>query len=274
MDQPTAQAEQFRAMHHGSALLVLPNAWDAITARIFEAVGFRAIATTSVGIAVALGYRDGNTPCSEMVQAVGRIAHAVKVPVTADIESGYGDDIQQTVNNVARFLDVGIVGINLEDATGQKTDPIASVSEQVKKIQAIRRMADSRNLPLVINARTDVMHLGGHPHERLMEETFRRAQAYRDAGADCIYVFGQLHPSTIAQLSHGIDGPINIVAGPHTPPIAELQQMGVARLSIGGGAVKAAMGLVKQIGQNLLAGSYPDFSASLSNQELNGYFPG
>lgn len=270
-----AMARLFQEMHRASSILVLPNAWDAITARIFMEAGFPAIGTTSAGIAVALGYPDGQqVPLDEMVQAVQRIVRVADVPVTADIESGYGKTSSEIVRNVERFLEVGVVGINIEDTTSFGDATFVSIDEQADIIRGIRALAESHEIPLLINARTDVLGCSGRSRDELLEETILRAQVYQQAGADCIYVFGQHDRDTIQQLVESIEGPLNVLIGPSTPSIKELQEMGVARASIGPGAVKAALQVVKEIAEELRGeGTYATLlHPSLSYQEMNGYF--
>jgi 2-methylisocitrate lyase-like PEP mutase family enzyme len=268
------KARKLWEMHHGNSILVLPNAWDAISARIFEDAGFEAIATTSVGVSVALGYADGHAPCDEVVEATSRIVKNVHVPVTADIESGFGDTSEEIVRNIEKFLNAGVVGINIEDSTRRKEEPIESIQKQAEKIRAIRELANSRDIPLVINARTDVFLQDGIDENTLLTDTFQRAKAYLEAGADCIYVFGSHNEATIRKLVAGIDAPINILAGATIPSATELQNLGVARVSIGGGAIEAALGLVKRIATELKTeGTYTGFTKSqMSYREMNGYF--
>lgn len=268
------KARLFREMHRGPAILRLPNAWDVITARIFEAVGVQAIATTSVGIAAMLGYPDGQIiPCDEMLGVVRRIARSVQVPVTADIESGYGKTLQETLQNVDHFIDAGVVGINIEDSTHESPGMLEDAGRQAEKIAAIRELAASRDISITINARIDTMHHGRRPQEELLAETFFRAKQYIQAGADCIYVFGDHDKPTIERIVREINAPVNILAGTKTPPIKELQELGVARVSMGPAAMKATLGLVKQIGNEFVnEGSYESLLGSpMSYQELSSH---
>jgi 2-methylisocitrate lyase-like PEP mutase family enzyme len=253
-----AKAALFRSLHEGGRLLVLPNAWDVASARIFEEAGFPAIATTSAGIAYTLGYADRERiPRSEMAAAVRRIAEAVRVPVTADVEAGYGRRASDVAETVEAILQAGAVGMNLEDATHEERRPLFDVDAQVERIQAARKKGKEAGIPIVINARTDVFLLTAVPEEKRLDETIRRAHAYRDAGADCIFVPGVSDAARISQLAKGIRGPLNIIAGPGVPPVRELQALGVARLSVGSGAMRAALGLTRRIAQELRdAGTY------------------
>jgi 2-methylisocitrate lyase-like PEP mutase family enzyme len=244
----TANARLFRDLHHGPALLVLPNAWDAASARVFEEAGFPALATTSAGIAYSRGYPDQQRiGLAEMAEAVGRIVSAVRVPVTADMEAGYGD-VAAAVNAV---IDAGAVGMNLEDGLPGSAPGLLPVEEQVERIRAARRAADARGIPLVINARTDVLLASSDPSPERIAEAIRRLNAYRKAGADCLFAPGVTDRRRIEALARALAGPLNVLAGKGTPPVAELKALGVARLSIGSGAMRATMALTRRIATEL-----------------------
>jgi 2-methylisocitrate lyase-like PEP mutase family enzyme len=240
-----------RQLHQGPKILVLPNAWDVASARIFETAGFPAIATTSAGVANSLGYPDvERLTRDQMLDVVGRIVKAVSVPVTADVEAGYGDALK----TAQALVELGVAGMNLEDTTGEAS--LVDIPTQVKIIEGIRSNTD-----LVINARTDVMMFSiGDPATRL-ERTIERINAYRNAGADCVFVPGVRDAATIGKLVQAARCPINILAGAGVPPIAELQRLGVARVSIGSGAMRATMGLTQRIAQELFErGTYSSFT--------------
>ncbi len=249
-----AKAKLFRDLHHGPALLVLPNAWDVASARIFEEAGFPAIATTSAGIAYSLGYPDKQRiGPAEMAAVVGRIAEEVRVPVTADMEAGYGD----VAATVEAILDAGVVGMNLEDATHEPGRALFPVEEQVERIRAARKAADERGIPLVINARTDVFLLPDDSSVGPVAEAIHRLNAYREAGADCLFAPGVTDALRIEALARAVRGPLNVLAGKGTPPVADLKALGVARLSIGSTAMRATMALTRRIAAELLqAGTY------------------
>jgi 2-methylisocitrate lyase-like PEP mutase family enzyme len=244
------KAGRFRALHRGAKILILPNAWDVSTARVFEMAGFPAIGTTSAGIAFSHGYPDGEKISrDEMLDMVTRIVRAVAIPVTADVESGYGDAVA-TAKAVAA---TGAVGMNLEDTLSDAGDRLMELSVQTAIIRDIRAL----NLPVVINARTDVYLASiGDPATRFAR-TVERLNAYREAGADCLFAPGVSDAATIAALAREVQGPLNILATLGTPPASELQQLGVARVSIGSGAARAALGLVRRIANELREhGSY------------------
>lgn len=255
------KAERFRELHLQRPILVLPNAWDAVSARIFEAEGFPAIATTSAGVAAAIGYADGGmVPAHEMVEAISRIARAVKVPVTADIEHAYGTTPDAVAEVVLRVLAAGAVGINVEDAIPGAAD-LAPIPLQADKIKAIVKSAKTAGVGVVVNARTDVfLRQIGAPETRLAAAV-ERAHAYRAAGADCIFVPGVRDAETIAALVREIPAPINILAVKGTPPVAELEALGVARVSVGSGPMRAVLSLARDIARELKdTGTYSLFS--------------
>ena len=227
------RARRFRALHAGGELLLLPNAWDAISARIFAAAGFSAVATTSSGVANALGYPDGErAPRDEIVTVVARIAGALDVPVSADIESGFGASAADVGETVRRIAAAGAVGINLEDVVHPEPR-LYDLPEAVERVRAARRAADAEGVALYLNARTDVFLLGiGEPAGRVAE-TLRRARAFLDAGADGIFVPAVVDAPTIAELVGGIPAPLNILSMAGLPPRAELRALGVRRVSLG-----------------------------------------
>ncbi len=213
-------AAALRALHVPGDPLILPNAWDAGTARLVERAGFPAVATTSAGVARALGYEDGEqTPAEEMLAAVARVARAVSVPVTADMEAGYGLDDGELGR---RLADAGAVGLNLEDSDHDHHPALVPAERHAARIARIKAAAD-----LVLNARIDV-HLRGGTTQAALE----RARAYADAGADCVYPIGVADEATIeAFVALGL--PVNVLLRPGAPPIERLAELGVARNSLG-----------------------------------------
>jgi 2-methylisocitrate lyase-like PEP mutase family enzyme len=252
------KAEQLRKLHRGPRMLVLPNAWDVISARIIEELGFPAIATTSAGIAATLGYPDGQKISrEEMLGAVARIAKAVHVPVTADVEAGYGVTIDDMTQTVKAVVAAGAVGMNLEDVTASDEDSQVDPALQVEKIRAIRRATESLGVPLVLNARTDIYLIPIGPVETRFDRTVERLRVYREAGADCLFAPGLKDPDTIAKLVRAVNGPLNILLMPGMPTLRELENMGVARASAGSGVMRATLGLTRRIAKEMLeAGTY------------------
>jgi 2-methylisocitrate lyase-like PEP mutase family enzyme len=252
------KAEQLRKLHRGPRMLVLPNAWDVISARIVEELGFPAIATTSAGIAATLGYPDGQKISrDEMLGVVARIAKAVHVPVTADVEAGYGVTIDDMTQTVKAVVAAGAAGINLEDVTGSDEDSQVDLALQIEKIRAIRRATESLGVPLVLNARTDIYLIPIGPAETRFERTVERLRAFRDVGADCLFAPGLKDPDTIAKLVRAVNGPLNILLMPGMPTLRELEKIGVARASTGSGVMRATLGLTRRIAKEMLeAGTY------------------
>lgn len=245
------KATRLLELHHAAEPLVLVNAWDAASACIVEQMGFPAVATTSAGVANALGFADGqHVPWPEMVQAIRKIARAVRVPVTADIESGFAADLPSLKRSVDQVIEAGAVGINLEDVRpGGRQEQLFDLPEQVDRIRALRELSEQLKLHLVINARTDAFWLKGQPPDAAMKNTLQRGKAYLQAGADCIFVPGLRDPEKIRTVIAEWQAPVNILAGPGVPAIPELKTLGVKRVSFGSGPMRAAMGLLRRIGE-------------------------
>ena len=230
--EQASKAEAFRALHRGPRLLLMANAWDAITARLFEAEGFAAVATTSGGVSWALGYPDGEAaPWDEVVAQTARMARAVSVPVTADIEAGFGDTPEAVARSIGDIIRAGVVGVNLEDGLRSGTPPIRSIEDAAARIRAAREAARAAGVPIVINARTDLYlkHIGDD--ESRFEEAVARARAYLAAGADCFYPIALRDNDTIGRLAQALKAPININVRAGYPSVAELEALGVARVT-------------------------------------------
>ncbi len=260
MNQPINQAEQavkaelFRAMHSGPHLLLLPNAWDAISARIVVEAGFLAVATTSGGVAWTLGYQDGEAaPWDEVVAATARIARAVVAPVTADIESGYGDTPDAVGRSIGDIIGAGIVGVNLEDGLRNANPPIRSIDDATARIGAAREAARAAGVPIVINARTDLYIKKIGDEESRFAETVARGRAYLAAGADCVYPIALRDPETIGRLVKALAAPVNIMVRDGLPSVPELEALGVARASTATAMPLLAMGAVRQVAEQLRA---------------------
>ncbi|MEM7585147.1 MAG: isocitrate lyase/phosphoenolpyruvate mutase family protein [Acidobacteriota bacterium] len=268
------RAAALRRLHQPGPL-VLPNAWDATSARLIERAGAQAIATTSAGVSWALGHSDGEGLEREpMVAAIQAIAEAVEIPVTADIESGYGTgtprDVYETVSAV---LEAGAVGINLEDAPGAGDSPLLEPEAQAERLRAARSAAQERNVDLFINARTDVyLRAVGDPEGRA-DEVMQRAASYLQAGADSVFVPGVADAATIASLVAGIDAPLNVMAGPGSPTVQELAELSVARVSLGPGLTLGAFGWIERVAREVLAnGTYDHLGQGLTYPEANEIF--
>lgn len=248
------KAQFFRQLHNDG--LVLPNAWDAASARIFEQVGFPAVATTSSGVAASLGYPDGERISRGMLlEVVRHITRVVECPVSVDLEAGYGETLEEVLETVKEILEAGAVGINIEDSSrrgSQGERRLVDLNFQVTLLGEIQEIAASMDVPLVLNARTDVyvLKLGSNADERF-DLAVQRLHAYRQAGADCLYPILLSDAATISRLVAAIDGPVNILAGPATPSIPELKQLGVRRISFGSNLMRASLGYLRHIAQEL-----------------------
>jgi len=252
--EQAGKAEIFRNLHRGPSLLLLPNAWDAISARICAAAGFPSIATTSGGVSWALGYADGEAaPWPEVVAATARIVRVVSVPVTADIEAGFGDTPEAVGKSISEIIRAGVVGVNLEDGTPRGAAQIRTVADARERIAAARAAARAAGVPIVINARTDLyLRNIGDPGTRF-DEAVERGKAYLAAGADCFYPITLRDPPTIARLVKALAAPININVRAGSPSVAELEALGVARASTASALALMAASTIRQIAEELKA---------------------
>jgi 2-methylisocitrate lyase-like PEP mutase family enzyme len=271
MEIQVSKAIQFRQLHRGPGVLILPNAWDVASARIFEDAGFPAIATTSAGIAFSLGYPDGQRILrEEMLARVGRIARALQVPVTADIESGYGSTPEEIARTTRELIEAGVVGMNLEDASNRRDQPLIDLQLAVEKIKAAREAAMQIGAQIVVNARTEIYLLPGGNPDADYSEAVRRLTTFRDAGADCVFAPGLKDSETIARLVHAVGCPVNILAGPGAPSIPELAKLGVARVSVGSGPMRATLGLLRCLGDELkTSGTYRSMEDAVPYVDVN-----
>jgi 2-methylisocitrate lyase-like PEP mutase family enzyme len=265
------KAEDFRALHHGKRILVLPNGWDVPSARVFEDAGFPAVATSSAGMLVSMGYPDGEViDRQEFVSAVKRIARVLSVPLSADIVAGFGKTPKEVMATVKAMLKAGAIGVNIEDFI-HATKKLYPMERQIENVKAIRKLAETIGIPLVINARTDALRFADGDEETRVKEAIRRAIAYRDAGADCVYPMGLIDATSIARFVKVLDFPINVMVRKGLPPVSELQRLGVARVSFGPTASYAAMGLLKRAGREVLEkGTYESLvEGAITFDELN-----
>lgn len=265
------KAEALRKMHSGPEPLLLVNVWDVASARIIEAAGFAAIATTSAGVAFTQGYPDGQKISAEqMFAAVAQIARGVKVPVTADAEAGYGTTPESAARTARSVIEAGAVGMNFEDAKDDAAHPLVDLELQVEKIRAIREASKKFDVPLVLNARTDVyLKQVGEPAKRY-DEALRRLSAYRDAGADCVFIPGVMDVAAIRRFVGDLNCPINILAVPGQASVAELKAAGVKRISLGSAPMRAALGTLRRIAEEVkTSGTYSGLEGAPSHLEIN-----
>jgi len=261
-------ASPFRALHHAGPVLVLPNAWDAGTARLIESVGARAIATSSAALAWAHGAADGERlPPATLVAAAQEMARAIRVPLSVDLEAGYHAEPEGIADLVAALLDVGVVGLNLEDGSG-------APELLARKLSVARRVAAQRGVDLFLNARTDVYLRTLVPAARAVEEVAARARRYQEAGADGLFVPGLARRSEVEAVVRATALPLNLMALPQLPAAAELGAWGVRRLSAGSALAQATLALVRRASRELLEQGTGSalFADALPYGDLNALF--
>ena len=250
------KAELFLKYHYDKEILVLLNSWDIGSSKLIEASGYKAIATTSMGIAASLGYPDCQIiTLSEMIQVISGIVNAVQVPVSVDIEAGYGNNLNEIIDSVKKIIATEIVGVNIEDSL-ELSPVLIDETEFCERISAIRALSDSLGFHLVINARTDSFYTSSGSAQEKLSESIKRGNKYREAGADCIFVQPVSDKKTISTLVKEINAPINILANPTIGSgspitISELQDLGVARVSLGSSLMKATLALIKKVADEL-----------------------
>ncbi|WP_096185661.1 isocitrate lyase/PEP mutase family protein [Evansella halocellulosilytica] len=245
--------KNFRDLHQQGSTFILPNAWDVISAKIFEESGFKAIGTTSAGIAASLGYPDGQSlPLEKMVETVENIAKSVDVPVSADIEAGYGENVEEVLETVKRIITAGAIGINLEDGTGDRDHPVFDLSTQVETITAIKEFSESNHFPLFINARTDIYWLNVGEASTRFNEAVKRAKAYQEAGADCIFIPGLHDKNAIQHIREEISCPINLLVNQEMPSLTELSNIGIERVSCGSAPFRATITMLQTMSEEII----------------------
>lgn len=269
--QQAEMASLFLARHRALPVLLLPNVWDALSARLFVAAEFDALATTSGGVAWALGYPDGEVaPWTEVVAATARIVRSAQVPVTADIEAGYGATPTEVGAHVAEIIHAGVVGINLEDGLHGS---LRSIEDSSVRLAAAREAARKEGVPIVLNARCDIFHLQHGEESTRLAATVERCKAYLAAGADCVYPFGLRDPATIAAFVKAVDAPVNITGRPGMPDASELERMGVARITIATAPALVAMSAIQKLAADLRAtGCFEMLTAKLRHPDAQKLF--
>ena len=270
MSALTEKAEDFRRLHDRKGVLVLPNAWDVPSARVFEDEGFPAVATSSAGMLVSLGYPDGEgIPLGEFISAVGRLARVLSVPLSVDVIGGFGGRPEEVVRSVKAVVKAGAVGINIEDFF-HESKTLLPVEKQVARLRALVRLQMS-GVPFVINARTDALRFARGDQDARIEEAMRRAEAYSDVGADCVYPLGLTGAESISRFVKALDFPTNVMVRKGLPPVQDLKRLGVARVSFGPSASYAAMGLLRRASKEVLKhGTYGTLvEGAVSFDELN-----
>jgi 2-methylisocitrate lyase-like PEP mutase family enzyme len=268
--EQAAKAEAFRRLHRGPPLLLMANAWDAVTARLFEAEGFAAVATTSGGVSWALGYPDGEAaPWDEVVGQTARIARAVAVPVTADIEAGFGDTPEAVGRSIGDIIRAGVVGVNLEDGLRSGSPLIRTIDDAVARIRAAREAARAAGVPIVINARTDVYIKNIGDEQSRFDEAVARGRAYLAAGADCFYPITLRDTATIGRLVQALRAPININVRAGYPSVAELEALGVARVTTATQLTLVALDATRRVAREIKqTGRFDAINPAIGHPEM------
>ncbi len=240
------KAEAFQDLHRSKHIFVLPNAWDVPSARLFEDAGFPAVATSSAGLMVSLGFPDGQEiPREELISAIHRIARVLSVPLSADIVAGFGSTPKQVQSTVKSVIRGGAVGVNIEDFE-HSTKKMLSVASQVEKLRTVKSLTETLGIPFVLNGRTDAFRFAQGDDEAKLKEAIKRAAAYRDAGADCVYPMGLVDAGMIKTFVEALDCPVNVMVRKSLSTVQELDRMGVRRLSFGPSASYATLGFLKR----------------------------
>jgi 2-methylisocitrate lyase-like PEP mutase family enzyme len=256
------KAEDFLSLHKQEKLLVLPNIWNPIGARILETKGFPAAATASAAISSSLGYMDGEKiKLSSHLDIIKRIVKSVDIPITADIESGYASDIKSLHDSINKVIDTGVAGINIEDSMDEES-LLRNIEEQCERISTVRKVSEDRGLHLVINARIDCFLSGNEkPVTEVITQVIKRANEFINAGADLVYPIGVLDLETITILRKEISAPINILGSHRTIPLKTMREIGINRVTFGPflfrSALKKFVNIVEELGD---LGSYESFS--------------
>ncbi|MEE1740771.1 isocitrate lyase/phosphoenolpyruvate mutase family protein [Streptomyces sp. BE147] len=269
-------ARRLRSLHVPGRPLVLPNAWDVASARLVEAAGAAAVATTSAGVAWSLGAADGDRLDRDAALGlISRIAAAVDVPVTADIESGFARTPAELADTIAGVLDAGAAGVNLEDSLRTGPHLLRHPSEQAERIAAARSAADAAGVPLFLNARIDTHRLRAAQPDSWLRETLDRARVYVEAGADGVFVLGAFDEETVSALAEGVPAPLNLLTGPGALPVPALAKLGVARVSAGSAIAEAAYAVVSRSARELLtSGTSTAFADGLPYETVNAAMTG
>jgi 2-methylisocitrate lyase-like PEP mutase family enzyme len=267
LNAAAARAVLFRDLHQPGAPLLMPNPWDAGSARVLASLGFAALATTSSGFAGTLGRPDGRVTLGEALAHAAVIAAATDLPVSADFENGFADEPAGVAQNVARAAATGLAGCSIEDFTGRADDPIYAAGLAAERVAAAAQAAHAGPVRLVLTARAE-NYLHSRPD---LGDTIARLQRYQQAGADVLYAPGLTEPDDIRAVVSAVDQPVNVLAMPAAPPVAALAELGVARVSVGGAFAFAALGALAAAGRELLeSGTYGYLSQAAAGRRVAG----
>ena len=268
-------AEDFKKMHSKEDVFILPNAWDVASAVIFEKTGFKAVGTTSAGVSHSLGYPDGqNISLKDSLYLVEKLVNRITIPLTVDFEGGYGSTSKEIANNVRTLIQTGAIGINFEDSTSDSTTSLTPVTVQTEKLKAINSIKQDLGIDFFINARTDVYWLSIGDDEKRFQLTIDRANAYIEAGADGIFIPGNLTKDILKDLVNSIDAPLNVLPSKTNYTINDLKNIGVARMSLGSGPVRSSLALIREISTELYTNKTLNvmFNTSIPYEEANKLF--
>ncbi|MEO9802683.1 MAG: isocitrate lyase/phosphoenolpyruvate mutase family protein [Reichenbachiella sp.] len=247
------KAETLLSLHHSEKLLILPNVWDVLGAKLLESEGFEAIATASASVAFSRGFDDNQEiDFTTLLRLFRSICQSTSLPVTVDIERGYADSLDQLTENIKNLISCGVVGLNIEDSN-KKGENLESIEHQCEKIQLIRQVADNLGIPLVINARTDVFLMKSYEDNRL-SESIRRGQQYKHAGADCFYPI-LCSNDELKEINLAVDLPVNVLAQQDTHSVSELERLNIARLSLGPALLRSALMKMRETVRSLKQGT-------------------
>lgn len=267
-----ALAKQFQAMHRDAGMFVLPNVWDAGSARVFEKQGFKAVATSSAGVAYSLGYPDGEgIAFADLLACVGNIVRRIGVPLSVDFERGYGDDLRTIRDNARELVRLGACGFNIED--GRADGSLDELGFMLDKIAVLSGLKKESGVDFVINARTCAYWLSVGDAETMYRTALERGNAFRGAGADCVFVPGPLDERTVGGLVRNIDAPLNIILNPLYHDFAGLERLGVRRLSVGSGPARSALNHLVAVADDLRQGDVAVLlNHPFSYARANAYF--
>lgn len=268
------KAQKFRALHEGAEAFIMPNAWDAGSARLLAAEGFPAIATTSAGVAYSRGLPDYEDRISrdDMLEACRAMAEAVDLPVSGDLEAGYGDGPEAAAETIRRSIDCGLVGGSIEDHRGDPANPLYDRSLATERIQAAKEAAEASGIPYVLTARAEC-YLVGHPNP--LAESIARCNLYREVGADCLYAPGVKDAESVATLVREIDGPLNVVMGMASAPFTarQLSNLGVRRISVGASLFRFAFAALRRAARDVAAeGTFTYAAEAIPDAEMMAFF--
>lgn len=270
----TQRGLRLRQLHEADSIFLMPNAWDAGSALMLASLGFPAIATTSAGVCFSLGFPDQEAAVSRetMLDRVGTIADAIQLPVSADLQSGYGVTPEEVGSTITSAVLAGVVGANIEDYSGNPAKPLFAIEQATARIRTARSAADSSGIPFVLTARTDAYLTDAR---KPFAEAVERCNAYREAGADCLFVPGASDPQSIEALVREINGPVTVVMGlsGSALTVQQLGSLGVRRVTIGGSLARATFDLIRNAAAEMAElGTFTYATQQIPHSELSQFF--